>query len=328
MHGIAGGHRLAAGKAAEPELDGGGVAADHRDVLGTDADLIGGDLRKHGLQALPHRHRAGEDRDLAGAANPDNGRLERAAAGAFESGGDAETEEPSFRPRLLAARRKSGVIGAGQCEIKAGGKVAAFIDDGAGRARLHRRGVGNGAGRHQIAASHLDAIEAAVARDGVDDPLHRKAALGITGAAHRRRRHLVGFDHRHMELVVRQDVGAGKVRRSVVVQIDALIRVRAGIADHRSARAEQASVVVESDLDVPVLIPLLNRRHEMLAPVLDPFDRPSQQEACRRDRHLFGIENELCAKSAADIGRDDADAILVEPEQLHDEIAGFVGELR
>jgi hypothetical protein len=112
------------------------------------------------------------------------------------------------------------------------------------------------------------------------------------------------------------------------VQIDPLVRVRAGIADHRSTRAEQASAVVESDLDVPVLIALLNRRHEMLAPVLDPFDRALQQQAGRRDRHLFGVENKFCAKSPADVGRNDADAVLVQPEQLHDEIAGFVGELR
>ena len=177
MHGVAGGHRLAAGKAAEPELDGGGVAADHRNVFRTDADLIGGDLRQHGLQALPHRHGAGEDRDLAGAADADDGRLERAAAGAFQSGGDAEPQEPSLRPRFVAARREPGVIGAVQCEIEAGGKVAAFIDDGAGRARLHRRGVGNGAGRHQIAASHLHTVEAAVARDGVDAPAPSQSSL-------------------------------------------------------------------------------------------------------------------------------------------------------
>jgi hypothetical protein len=80
------------------------------------------------------------------------------------------------------------------------------------------------------------------------------------------------------------------------VQIDALIGVGACVADHCSAGAEQTPVVVEADLDVPVLFPLLNRRHEVFAPVFDPFDRPAQQQACRRDRNLFGIENEFCAK--------------------------------
>ena len=66
---------------------------------------------------------------------------------------------------------------------------------------------------------------------------------------------------------------------------------------------------------------------EMLAPILDPFDRPPQQNACGRDRDLFRIENELCTKSATDVGRDDANSILIEPQHFHDKIAGFVSEL-
>ncbi len=66
----------------------------------------------------------------------------------------------------------------------------------------------------------------------------------------------------------------------------------------------------------------------MLSPVFNPFDGALQQKRCRRDRNLLGIDNEFCAKSAANVGRHDADAIFVEAEHLHDEIASFVGELR
>ena len=52
-----------------------------------------------------------------------------------------------------------------------------------------------------------------------------------------------------------------------------------------------------------------------------------QQQAGRRDRDLLGIENELGAEAAADVGGHHADAVLVEAEHLHDEEAGFVGEL-
>ena len=58
------------------------------------------------------------------------------------------------------------------------------------------------------------------------------------------------------------------------------------------------------------------------------FTGRSQQQAGRRDRDLLGIENELGAEAAADVGGHDADAVLVEAEHLHDEEAGFVGELR
>src|SRR5260370_471664 len=64
----------------------------------------------------------------------------------------------------------------------------------------------------------------------------------------------------------------------------------------------------------------------MLSPVFNPFDGALQQKRCRRDRNLLGIDNEFCAKSAANVGRHDADAIFVDAEHLHDEIASFVGE--
>ena len=52
--------------------------------------------------------------------------------------------------------------------------------------------------------------------------------------------------------------------------------------DHLAAHAEQAAVVVEGDFEIPVLVALLDRGEKMLAPVLDPLDRPSQQQARRR----------------------------------------------
>ena len=65
----------------------------------------------------------------------------------------------------------------------------------------------------------------------------------------------------------------------------------------------------------------------VLAPVLDPFDRPLQQQARRRERHLFRVHHELGAEAAADIRRHHAQLVLVEPEQHHQERAHFVGEL-
>ena len=89
--------------------------------------------------------------------------------------------------------------------------------------------------------------------------------------------------------------------------------------DHAAAHAEQPAVVIERDLEVPVLVALLDRREEMLAPVLDPFDRPPQHEAGRGQRHLFRIHHELGAEAAADVGRDHAHLVLVEPQQPHQE---------
>ena len=98
--------------------------------------------------------------------------------------------------------------------------------------------------------------------------------------------------------------------------------------DHAAAHAEQAAVSVEGDFEVPVLVALLDGGEEMLAPVLDPFDRPAQHQAGGGKRHLLRIHHELGAEAAADIGRHDADLVLVESEQLHQERAHLVRELR
>ena len=98
--------------------------------------------------------------------------------------------------------------------------------------------------------------------------------------------------------------------------------------DHLAAHAEQAAVVVEGDLEVPILVALLDGGEKMLAPVLDPFDRPPQQQARGGERHLLRIHHELGAEAAADVGRHHAQLVLVEPQQHHQEGAHLVGELR
>jgi hypothetical protein len=97
--------------------------------------------------------------------------------------------------------------------------------------------------------------------------------------------------------------------------------------NHFAAHREQSAAIVEGNLEVPILVALLHGGEKVLAPVLDPFDRPLQQQARRRERHLFRIHHELGAEAAADIRRHHAQLVLVEPEQHHQERAHFVGEL-
>jgi len=65
----------------------------------------------------------------------------------------------------------------------------------------------------------------------------------------------------------------------------------------------------------------------MLAPVLDPFDRPLQDERRRGQRYLFRIQQEFGAEAAAHVGRHHAQLILVEPQQLHERGACLVRKL-
>src|SRR5260370_13985905 len=135
MDRVSGGDGLAAGKTAETQLDGRSIATDHGDVVRPNADLIGGDLRHHGLEALTHRDGASENRGLPGTADAHNGRFERATSGTFQSHGDPAAENATLGPRILATRRKTGRIGARQSKIEACREVAAFVHDGADRPR-------------------------------------------------------------------------------------------------------------------------------------------------------------------------------------------------
>ncbi len=182
--------------------------------------------------------------------------------------------------------------------------------------------------RHQVAPPHLGAIESKLVRDPVEQPLHGEGAFRIAGAAHRHGGDLVGLDDAHVELIGRQDVGAGHAGRSVVGQVDALRGIGAFVVDHRAAHAEQPAVGVERDLEVPILFALLDRGEEMLAPVLDPFDRSPQEQAGGGERHFLRVHDELGAEAAADIGRHDPNLILVEPQQPHQEGAHLVRKLR
>ena len=64
----------------------------------------------------------------------------------------------------------------------------------------------------------------------------------------------------------------------------------------------------------PILIAFLDRGDEMLAPVLDPFQRSLQQLRRRGHRDILGIDAELGAEAAADIGRRHAQPVLVDAE--------------
>src|ERR1044071_8289613 len=49
---------------------------------------------------------------------------------------------------------------------------------------------------------------------------------------------------------------------------------------------------------------------EVLAAILDPLDRPAEHEAGDRAAHVAGIDRDLAAEPAADVGRDDLDHVL------------------
>src|SRR5438132_61044 len=107
MHGGASGHGLPAGEAALAMGNDGGIAGRHADLIGCHAELLGADLRQRGLDALPHRHRAGVDGNAPGAADAHDAGFEWAAAGALDAVADADAEITALRARALLACGKA-----------------------------------------------------------------------------------------------------------------------------------------------------------------------------------------------------------------------------
>ena len=106
VHRGAGGDGLPAGEAALAVGDDRGVAGDDRDIVRRHAELLGADLRQRGLDALPHRHRAGVDRDAAGAADPHDAGFERAAAGPLHAVADPDAEIAAVGARAACRSAK------------------------------------------------------------------------------------------------------------------------------------------------------------------------------------------------------------------------------
>ena len=87
-------------------------------------------------------------------------------------------------------------------------------------------------------------------------------------------------------------------------------------------------VAVDRDRDLPVLVALLGRGEEMLAPVLDPLYRPAELQRGRRYHRLLRIEDRLGPEAAADIGRDHADRFQIAAEQIGERAAAEMRRLR
>src|SRR5262249_52431417 len=110
MHRGTRGHGLTAGEAALAIGNDGGVAGHDAYAVPRDAELLGADLGKRGLDPLPHGHRAGVDGDAAGATDAHDAGFEWAAARSLGAVADADAEIAAARSTSTLALGKSGVV--------------------------------------------------------------------------------------------------------------------------------------------------------------------------------------------------------------------------
>ncbi len=85
--------------------------------------------------------------------------------------------------------------------------------------------------------------------------------------------------------------------------------------DQSAAHADELAVGGDTDVERPVLVTLLRGVGEVLAPILDPFDRVLRELGRRHHRDVLGIDAKLGPEAAAHVRRRHAQPALVEIEQ-------------
>ena len=320
----AGEHGLPAVGAADAERGGGGVAGDDVDIAEVAAELFGDDLRQHGARALAHGGGAGGGADAAGGLDADRDVLVGATAGAFDVVGEADAAVTPGGAGGCLARGERGPAGAVEGELLAARVVAAIQHDLDAAAGAHRRRVRHALGGDEVAAADLGTVETQFARGAVEQALHGEHALRLAGAADRGDRDLVGDGGADRHAEGRHHVGKRHGGDGALRHVDAAGGPGAVIVHQLAADAQNATVRVGGELDVPVLVAFLGGGGEVFEAVLDPFDGTAEVPGGEGHHRLLRVEDQLGAEAAADIGRDHAELRLAEAEHVAEQALGGV----
>ena len=181
----------------------------------------------------------------------------------------------------------------------------------------------------EVLAAELQPIHAELVGEIVHRPLDHVGRLGTSRAPVRVGRRRVREDARELDAVVRDrvrprvDPGAEKrdPRRDE-------LEVRAHRGRDPGAAVRDRAVLLRSERVLGDEVPAVDRRDVVLRALLDPFHGSAEAAAEGEREELLGVDVELRAEAAADVGRDDADLRFVEAERRRDEHAQDVRDLR
>jgi hypothetical protein len=177
-------------------------------------------------------------------------------------------------------------------------------------------------GRAQhVAPAKLGAVEAKLARRLVHQPFHQIIAFGPAGATIGVDRDGVGEHADHVRVDgpesvhARQDAGAGIGRdvRCVGGQIGA------HIGDIAGTQRQHLALAIDRKLAEGNVVTALGVADERLRPLGSPFHRMAELARRVAGQHVLGIEEQLHAEAAADIGGDDAKPVRFDPEYAVDQ---------
>ena len=286
------------------------MAVEDGDPLHGHAQGVSADLRHDGLVALPQGGDAQVDGDALGAGDGHAGALGRAEAGVLHEPADADAMVASVP--LLPLQRLQLVPAETFQRVLQRPRVVAAVEHGGGDAGP--RGpqlVGDLLGLDEVLAAQVDGVHAQVPGHHVEHALAEVAGLVAARGPVGAHPHLVGHDAADVGLVGRDPVGAGQHaggggRHQPAVGAD----VGAHVAVDVGAHAQQRAVLARGDLQLAAHLPRVVGGHQVLAPILDPLDRPPELHGGVGDQVVLRVELAADAEAAAHVGLDEVDTVL------------------
>ena len=274
---------------------------EHADVIERRAQRVGADLGECGLGALADRGDAGDYLDPAARVDGDAHAVERAKPALLDEHAEAEPDQLPCPPAFSQRRFELVVTQVVEHALQQTRVVTEVVGD-LGAERVDRAGERHSLGRDQVGPAHFDRVVAEAVRDRVDQALAHERALVAPRRAIGPGRGLVGQPDVTGRPIGRYDIGAGqhgrgqiRDRGGVGPDVGALVRPEFDLeAEDEAARIDRSAHLVH-------LIARVVGRDQMLAAVLDPFDRPAQAARGETDQHVLGIELAADAETAADV---------------------------
>jgi hypothetical protein len=236
--------------------------------------------------------------------------------------GMAEPAPGGARPSLLVAR---GLVV----------ECLARLPERFGEARAvphdaRRRLVGKVLVADEVAEANLRRIQAEPARRPIHEALDHEDRRRSSHAAIRAERRLVRRNPSRAATIGRHAVRA-RQEADGLHGLDGggprVDRVAADVRGDLGPEPDDSAVLVQAELGVDDFVPRVRGRQEILAAIADPFHRTPEPPGHDAGGDLLGIERGLGAEAAAHVGRDHADEVFGNVEQIGQDVADEAGAL-
>ena len=296
------------------------VSLDEVDGLEGNPQALSEELGIGGFVPLAGRTRAGTESDATIGAEADGDMLGRVAHGRFDVDRHADTAQPAPRRRFRTPFGESRPAGKGHTVIEVAGVVARVIGE------VERHLIRHLRRRDQVAPADLVGRKAEFGRGLVDQAFDHIIRFRDPGAAVGIREDGVGEHPLDLGMDRGRAVGVREHARVEQGGRDGaqIGDVGAEIGERPHAEAQELPVGIQRQRRPGQMVACLGVAEKALGAAAQPAHR--QPQLARRPGHqdLLVIGEVLHAEAAAEVVREDAQAVLFDPENAGDDGARAV----